>query len=343
MSGFESVIEKIRAESTSTSELGTRFERLIKNYLATHPTYNFAEVRLWNDFPYRDQFGGHDIGIDIVARTHLGEYWAVQCKCFSPDTRIDKPALDSFLAASGKAFIVDGNETRFVQRLWISTAYIWTSNASAEIKRQTPPVIRLGPPDLDHDDVDWFKLAEVPDNETRVKNSLRSYQTEAVDAAVEHFRDHERGKLIMACGTGKTFTSLKIAESLIAPRGTVLYLTPSISLINQTLFEWTAQSDTPINAICVCSDQKVSKRVEDENIESVDDLKFPVTTEPTEINNKIRADAFNVIFSTYQSLDAVAAAQSLSLRITNYELRIDLIIADEAHRTSGCYNSNWHQ
>ena len=125
---------------------------------------------------------------------------------------------------------------------------------------------------------------------------------------------------------------MKIAERLIAPRGTVLYLTPSISLLNQTLIEWTAQSENPINAICVCSDNTAHKTNDDV---PVDNPILPSTTEPDKIIERLKPDAFNVIFSTYQSLDVVAQAQANSLRITNYALRIDLIICDEAHRTTG--------
>ena len=329
MSGFESVIEKFRAESESTVALGNAFERLIKNFLLTDPTRNFDKVWLWNEFPYRETI---DLGIDIVALDHHDCYWAIQCKFWQPYARIDKPAVDSFLGASGKSFHVDNQPRRFDRRLWIATTDLWNANALDEIEHQTPPFSRIGLEDLKLAPVDWQKLEQgIVGREAIVKNTLRPHQAEAVNTVVEKFKTADRGKLIMACGTGKTFTSLKIAERLVGHRGVVLYLTPSISLLNQTLLEWTAQADTPVNAICVCSDETAAKADDIPRDEPI----LPSTTDPHEINRRIRADQFNVIFSTYQSLDAVAAAQSLSLRITNYALRIDLIIADEAHRTSG--------
>ncbi|MBR1581376.1 MAG: DEAD/DEAH box helicase [Selenomonadaceae bacterium] len=333
MSNFESVIERFRAESDSTVELGNSFERLMKNFLLTAPVYNFTDVCLWSDFPQRDQFGGHDIGIDIVAIDQHNDYWAVQCKFYQPDIRIDKPAVDSFLAASSRAFTVDDHTVNFAQRLWISTTNLWNDNAAKVIENQTPPFNRIGLYELENADVDWQALADGKiGRDALLKKELRPHQLKAVEAAVEHYRHHERGKMIMACGTGKTFTSLKITERLIAPRGTVLYLTPSISLLNQTLIEWTAQSENPLNAICVCSDNTAHKTNDDV---PVDNPILPSTTEPDKIIERIKPDAFNVIFSTYQSLDVVAQAQANSLRITNYELRIDLIICDEAHRTTG--------
>ena len=323
MADFEQVIQKLRAENTSTAALGNAFERLIKNFLIVHPTYNFDKVWLWSEFPHRDQFGGHDIGIDIVARTRLNDYWAVQCKFFQPDACIDKAAVDSFLAASGRSFNADDTTTGFAHRLWIATIDNWSANALAEIEQQSPPFSRIGPYELAAAQVDWAQLAKGNIGySARIKKSLRQHQHDAVDAAVKHYKKHDRGKLIMACGTGKTFTSLKIAERLVAHRGKVLYLTPSISLLNQTLIEWTTQADIRINAVCVCSDKTASKAEDD--ISTVD-LILPSTTDPHEINRRIRSEQFNVVFSTYQSLDAVHDAN----------IDFDLIVCDEAHRTSG--------
>ena len=211
---------------------------------------------------------------------------------FSADARIDKPAVDSFLGASSRAFVVDGTQKNFAQRLWIATTNLWNDNAAKEIEHQTPPFTRLGPSDLENADVDWEKLAQGKVGaEARLKKKLRPHQQTAVDKAVKHYRKHERGKLIMACGTGKTFTSLKIAEALLlGGAGTVLYLTPSISLLNQTLIEWTAQSENPINAICVCSDETAHKTGDDV---PTDQPILPSTTDPSEIRRRIYVGAAN--------------------------------------------------
>lgn len=87
----------------------------------------------------------------------------------------------------------------------------------------------------------------------------RPHQQAAITAFHEHFQTGDRGKLIMACGTGKTFTSLKIAENETGGRGLVLFLAPSIALVGQTLREWTAETSADIFSICICSDPEVSK------------------------------------------------------------------------------------
>lgn len=257
---FEKILEKYRKIATSEVDKGARFEVLMKNFLQTYQIYSgkFSEVWLWKDFPYCAEFGGKDLGIDIVAKTVDGEYWAAQCKCYAETTRIDKPAVDSFLATSSKIF--DVNKT-FSAHLWISTTNNWNNEAEITIKNQEPPVSRIGLQDLENAAVDWEKLdAGIIGTDSVIKaREPLQYQLDAINAAQEHFQTHERGKLIMSCGTGKTYTSLKIAEKLF-PRGNILFLVPSISLLNQTLNEWAIFSEMPLDSICVCSDETASKK-----------------------------------------------------------------------------------
>lgn len=232
---FAKILDKYRKISTSEVDKGTRFEVLMKNFLKTYQIYSgkFSEVWLWNDFPYRAELGGKDLGIDIVAKTYNGEFWAVQCKCYAETTPINKPAVDSFLATSSKTF--DGDK-KFSNRLWISTTNNWNNEAEITIKNQVPPVSRIGLTDLENAAVDWEKLdAGITGDDAVIKIRQKlKHQQDAINAAQDYFQNHERGKLIMACGTGKTYTSLKIAEKLF-PRGKILFLVPSISLLNQTL------------------------------------------------------------------------------------------------------------
>ena len=131
----------------------------------------------------------------------------------------------------------------------------------------------------------------------------------------------------MACGTGKTFTSLKIAEEI---GGIILFLTPSINLVSQTFNEWILQSKIKLNALLVCSDESIS--AEDDDIRTYD-LPIPPTTNSKiiyETANKIfKKGELNVIFSTYQSIQRIIDAQSYGLG------ELGLIICDEAHRTAG--------
>ncbi|HAO19022.1 MAG TPA: hypothetical protein DCQ37_00060 [Desulfobacteraceae bacterium] len=101
---FDKILDKYRKISFSEGDKGHRFERLMQAYLLTDPLYKhkFKKVWLWNEFPGRNDLGGSDTGIDLVALTIEGDYWAIQCKCFQESSGIDKPAVDSFLATSGR-------------------------------------------------------------------------------------------------------------------------------------------------------------------------------------------------------------------------------------------------
>lgn len=341
---FRDVLSKYRAISFSERDKGDRFERLMQAFLQTVPWYEgkFRHVWLWREFPYRKSFGGKDTGIDLVAQTVEGDFWAIQCKCYDEKARIDKPAVDSFLATSSKQFVNDQLQTTsFALRLWISTTNKWGSEAENTIHNQEPLVQRISLADLENAPVDWAVLDKgISGSGARLsKKSPRPHQEKAIAAFHEHFLNGERGKLIMACGTGKTFTSLKIAETETDGKGLVLFLAPSIALIGQTLREWTAESSDPIFPICVCSDPEVSKskKKNDDDTDgySVTDLAFPASTRVTDIVRQLRLaekfhkDGLIVIFSTYQSIDVIAKAQK------EFHQDFDLIICDEAHRTTG--------
>lgn len=348
MKTFSQILNKFRKESLSERDKGFRFERLIQAYLKTTSVYEgvFEEVWLWTEFPYHDQFGGKDIGIDLVAKTFIGDYWAVQCKCFAEDSYITKGDVDSFLATSSKTFDTNGDIHQFVQRLWISTTNKWNSVAELTIKNQTPPVARLNLIDLESDDVDWEKLEKgLYGKGARPKPiAIKDHQQKAIDKTHEYLKTHERGKLIMACGTGKTFTSLKIAEKETNNKGLVLFLVPSIALLGQTLRSWSGQASTPIHAVCICSDGQVSKQEikNDDNTVSVLDLALPASTDTDFIIKQLdsirhkREAGMTVVFSTYQSIEVISKAQAQMLAHTNNEYGVfDLIICDEAHRTTG--------
>ncbi|MGD9733574.1 MAG: restriction endonuclease, partial [Desulfamplus sp.] len=158
---FQQILDKYRKYSFSERDKGDRFERLMQAYLQTDPqyAYKFKNVWLWNEFPYKKDFGGHDTGIDLVALTYSGDYWAIQCKCYQETSLIDKPAVDSFLATSSKIFTDDNLQSvGFAHRLWISTTNKWGSNASEAIQNQHPPVSRLNLCELQQASVDWESL-----------------------------------------------------------------------------------------------------------------------------------------------------------------------------------------
>lgn len=348
---FNKILKTYRDLSFSERDKGDRFERLIQAYLQTDPTYasTLKYVWMWNEFPANKDFGGgKDTGIDLVAMTFEGgDYWAIQCKCYKENGRINKAEVDSFLSTSSRDFKNDQFQTTgFAKRIWISTTNNWSSNAEETIRNQNPPVTRINLTDLQQAPVEWEKLQKgiTGDLARTDKKVLRPHQKEALDKTQDHFKENNRGKLIMACGTGKTFTSLRIAENETNNSGLVLFLVPSIALLGQTLREWSSDAkDPPIKPIAICSDSRITKQRgnSNDNDFSVVDLAFPASTDVKSVIKQFKAidrtskAGMTVVFSTYQSIDVIANAQRHLLNEKNENAIFDLIICDEAHRTTG--------
>jgi predicted helicase len=341
---FNHILDKYRKLSHSERDKGDRFERLMQGFLMTDPTYatQFKKVWLWNEFPGRKDLGGSDTGIDLVALTHAGDFWAIQCKCVAADSVVDKRAVDSFLATSGRSFQDENHQTAtFAHCLWISTsAKPWGANANEAILNQNPPVNRIGLSYLADAPVDWEKLDKGLSGEAVRKAAKKPLDHQKIALAATHtcFETADRGKLIMACGTGKTLTALWIAEQETQGKGLILFLVPSIALLGQTLREWSANAKEPINAICICSDPKISvKRSKDADADltSVVDLAWPASTDVRSIVRQFQAftatdkQGMTVVFSTYQSIGVIAEAQRELLRSSGLP-----VTAGEAQRTA---------
>ena len=305
-------------------ERGRRFEPLVADILRTDRMFRerYSRVWLWDDWPDRES---GDIGVDIVAELADGSgYAAIQCKCYEPTTTLQKSHLNSFLAYTNPDF---------VERIVVSTTSNWSSNLLTLMRRQQPPVQRLDLFGLEATTIDWDRYLEdetKPLQQRRTKE-LRPHQEAALSDVYAGFERHDRGKLIMACGTGKTFTALRAAEHLAGKGGRVLFAAPSISLVNQSLREWAAESRIPIRAFAVCSDPKVG-RANDGDSARTYDLPIPATTDAKRLARAASQDAPNrltVVFSTYQSMQRIAEAQDAGMPA------FDLIICDEAHRTTG--------
>jgi len=352
---FEQILKEFRDKSFSERDKGYRFERLMQSFLKTYPVYAdlFTKIWLWNEFPSRNDFGAgdKDLGIDLVAMTKFGDYWAVQCKCYKEDARIDKPKVDTFLSASGRSFNDTkefGKKVNFACRLWIDTTINgFNHEAEISIQHQTPEVKRLGYYDLFDAPVDWQKIYDGSSGKNAAvkKYDPKPHQLEAIAKVHKYLETNDRGKLIMACGTGKTFTSLRIAEKETGDNGLILFLVPSIALLGQTLREWKAQCKNPIHAICICSDVAVSKKSETDDTLQVTttDLALPASTNSKNIEHQYeRAKLFQkteggniVVFSTYQSIDVISKVQNIINQKKKNSFIFDLIICDEAHRTTG--------
>ena len=325
------VLEELRGAATSEADKGSRLERLMLSYLRTDPVYaeQFSDVWLWKDWPGRE--GKHDTGIDLVAVDRLtGANVAIQCKFYAPSSTVGKGDIDSFLSASGK----EG----FSQRVIVSTTDRWNAHAEDALQGQQVPVRRIGLADLEASIVDWGQFSWSAPEVLPVtdKKRVRPHQATAIANVTAGLARRDRGKLIMACGTGKTFTSLRAAEKMVGAGGSVLLLVPSISLLSQTLREWATEAHVPLAPIAVCSDRKATARsmAIDEDISAVD-IALPSTTNVAVLESRLtqalgETDSMTVVFSTYQSIDVVAQAQAQGGLGP-----FDLIVCDEAHRTTG--------
>jgi predicted helicase len=328
---FHELLDELIDAARTNHDKGTQFEKLIANYLLTDPQYadRLADVWLWPEWPDR---WDTDVGIDIVARERgTGDYWAIQCKFYDPAHSLQKADIDSFFTASGKRFATKDGDLGFAHRIIVSTTDKWSKHAEDALANQTIPVSRLWFKDLADSPIDWsrFSLSNIKGIRLRKKKDVRPHQDEAITAVIDGYNAADRGKLIMACGTGKTFTALRLMEKLVPAGGRVLFLAPSISLVAQSQREWTAEGTDPFHAFVVCSDSKVGR---DEEDISTHDLAYPATTDPQKLANVasvLSRDRRTVVFSTYQSIQAVADAQKIGFG------EFDLIICDEAHRTTG--------
>lgn len=343
---FTDILELVR-QSATEKEKGNKFEKLMKRFFQNDNRYKglLSDVWLWDEFPYKEDLGGRDLGIDLVAKTNEDTYWAIQCKCYAKETVIDKKAADSFIATSSRGFGEKG-KLKFALRVWVSTSNKWGANAEETLNNQNPPVTRLTTADLDESSLDWNALWQ---GKTEIKHKTKKpmdHQKEAVQKANDYFKDHDRGKLIMACGTGKTYTSLLITESMVKKDGFVLFMVPSIALLGQALNAWMADTSKDIYPIGVCSDataseiKKNAKEDFDEIEDNLSELSIPASTNVKTIIKHIelaRAQKkLPVIFSTYQSIDVVSQAQKAILKETKNSFgAFDLIVCDESHRTTG--------
>ncbi|MCH9728430.1 MAG: DEAD/DEAH box helicase family protein, partial [Actinomycetia bacterium] len=332
MGSINDVIEAFRRAPTNVDR-GTLFEKLMVRFFELDPALaqQYEQVCRWVDWEGRK--GKGDTGIDLVARERdTGAYTAIQCKFYEPTHTLSKGDIDSFFTASGKK--------PFTNRVIISTTDKWGKNAEDALDGQTTPVQRINLADLAESPIDW-DIAWPQDGLTielapAERKQPRPHQITAIEAVRAGYAvGNDRGKLIMACGTGKTFTALKLAEQLAADNAgsaRVLFLVPSISLLSQSLREWTAQTALDIRAFAVCSDTKVGRLRNTEDF-NVHDVPIPVTTNPAALAEAMahrkRAKGLTVVFSTYQSLPTVADAQALGVD------DFDLVICDEAHRTTG--------
>ena len=332
MTALSSLLQHYRQSSMSEREKGTYFEELMLCYLRNEATYRdlYSDAWTYGEWAALNGLDKRDAGIDLVAKTHgTGEIHAIQCKLYAEDYRLQKSDIDSFFTASGKK--------PFTHRVIVSTTNHWSTHAEEALRDQQPPVSKIDLNDLENSQIDWTQYQPKAAPVLKVKKQLRPHQQQALEGTLSGLQTADRGKLIMACGTGKTFTSLKIAEALAGKGKRVLFLVPSLSLLSQTLTEWTQESATPLHSFAVCSDSDVGKKrqKDDDSVQTfTHELRYPATTEPGRLASEMakRHDAahMSVVFSTYHSIDVIHRAQQ-GHGLADF----DLIVCDEAHRTTG--------
>lgn len=329
---LQQILERYRADATSEREKGTWFERLTRTWLLNAPTQagRYSRVLTFAEFAAERGEIGKDTGIDLVAELAdaPGEWCAVQCKFYGAGYRIRREDVDGFLAASARA--------PFTRRLFVDTTGVnWTENAEHTFRDQSIATQRVGLPEMDESGIDWDAFFATGETRLHERKQPRPHQREALECVTDGLGTADRGKLIMACGTGKTFTALRIAEAMAGPGGRVLFLVPSLALMQQTVREWSIDSETPLRSFAVCSDSQVGIRRGREDSADIDahDLAIPATTNAERLAASAGAsdpERMTVVFSTYQSLAAISVAQK------QFGLpAFDLIVCDEAHRTTG--------
>lgn len=323
---------------------GNMFEDVVKSYLTNEPTYKreFDHVWLLREVPAEYKIPKKDLGVDLVARNrNTGELTAVQAKYYKG--KVGKDTINSYMAELNKNYYANG--------LLVATTDEWNKNAAATLEDTTKEVSRIGLSNLRHAAFDWskFSFGDAGQAIQTSNKQPRDYQKTAIAKTLDYFQDHERGKLIMAPGTGKTFTSLKIAEAMAKKSGQddfkVLYLVPSIQLLSQTLFAWNTDVSPQVDLIsfAITSDRNASKKRtfnnDDDGDLNISDIGLPATTDVDKLMKNYRelrkcdGNRITVVFSTYQSIDVIHQAQQQGFP------EFDLIIADEAHRTVGAHSA----
>ena len=313
----EEILERIREESRDESEKGLWFEELVMRIAIQEPELEVGEIWRWVDWPMREELtglDGRDIGIDLVARRLTGEWIAIQCKCYDDKHTLGKGEVDKFLG---------GSQQEVFELRWIVTTCQWGPNAKKAILRADPQVSRI----------DFSRFYDVQVSERIRERPVQepwALQEAAIEDTIEGLKNHARGRLVMACGTGKTFTALRVCEDIVEDNQCILFAAPTIALVSQARREWLRHTQRKLECLVVCSDPSAGGRHENEDM-FVSELECPVTTEPETIASALKKEApTRVVFCTYHSLRRVIEAQE-----QHGAPEFDLAIADEAHRTTG--------
>ncbi len=321
---------------------GSRWEDIIVAFLTSDPLYRkrFAEVHLWKDWAAGRTESKQDKGIDIVAVRYDGGLCAVQCKFKSDSTKkLGKGDVDSFIA--------NASPSKYEDRIVAFSGFGVSRNLEQQLLDND--VQLLAGMVLSQANVSWGELATAGKGMLVRKplKKIRDYQREAIEKLKEelNIRKNQKATLVMACGSGKTYTSQIATEELAGGGKRVLYAVPSLALMAQTIRAWCEEEDfegrgVKLAVIPVCSDTQVGKAGGSGQRRAADlaQLEIPPTTDSQEIMQQMAVSLDHqtmlVLFSTYQSLPQVLEAQKLGAP------DFDFGFMDEAHRTTGVEKDN---
>lgn len=324
------LLDSYRQAARSEREKGDYFERVVRVYLENDDAQKqyYSAVVPFAQWAKEQGWSKADTGIDLVATLADGSgYAAIQCKFYAPNHTIQKPDIDSFISAASNDLF-----TRLI--IADTTQKEFGKNASGTLDKLSKDWNRISISELEASRIDWSQFLRTGTVSLAPKKQLRPHQRDALKAVTEGLAQADRGKLIMACGTGKTFTGLRIAEALAGPGKRVLFMVPSLALMSQTVREWSNDRQQEFTAFSACSDVRIGRNADADSLDlNVHDLAFPATTDPQRLAQQVAAappNRMTVVFSTYHSIDVLTRAQK-----THGLPEFDLVICDEAHRTTG--------
>ena len=320
-------LEKIRDNAQNQTEKGKVFENIVKTYLEEDKTQTQEYDKVWHykKWAAENNLPTKDTGIDLVAKHRDGSgYCAIQCKFYAENNRLIQKTFDSFVAnASAPHF------TNII--IADTTLPEYHDNLINLLNITGKPWKRINLAKLMESNIVWEDYLNKRTIKFKEPKEPYPHQKEAITKVIEGFKAEDRGRMIMACGTGKTFTSLRIAEDMDGVK-TVLYMVPTLALMSQTVLEWKYNAREEFNAFSICSDVQVGIKDDDSLHLPRHELAFPATTDAQTIATQVKNANPNqmiVVFCTYHSVEVLTDAQALGLP------EFDLIICDEAHRTAG--------
>lgn len=324
-------LDPIVNSSVSEREKGAKYEAACVWFLRNDPYWSqkfdkvgtIEQALKWQDCPIHDT---QDTGIDLVALDGANdEWWAIQCKCYDGEKTLPKGICDSFFARAL-------GDPSISQYMVMTSAKGPGKHLEKQIENTGAMLVDTAK--MEASRLDWSPFVYGVESIERETYDPRPHQREAIEGIESAFAENDRCKAIMACGTGKTLMSLRLAEDYLNGSGLVLFCAPSISLVGQSMREWLSQSRAKLSPLVVCSDSKASRQ-EDAIPMTLASFEYPATTHPDRLMEHYAAsrrrnpDGLVVVFSTYQSIDVIHQAQEMGLP------EFDLVVCDEAHRTTG--------